>query len=57
MFSQILHLILCIGVHGLGSLAMLVEINFYLLFYPRSTNVCALSQFLLYIFRTYTYNL
>jgi hypothetical protein len=38
MFSQIPDLILRIGVHGLGS------------FCPGSTNVHALSQFLLHIF-------
>jgi hypothetical protein len=50
MFTQILRLILRIGVHGFGLLAIVCNIHFYLTFYPSPTNVRALSQLLLHIF-------
>jgi hypothetical protein len=37
------------GAHALGFVGYLCSTNFYLLFYPSSTHVGALSQFLLYI--------
>jgi hypothetical protein len=45
-FHRILHLILCIGFHGLG----LLHSNFHLPFYVSFRSVRVLSQFLLYIF-------
>jgi hypothetical protein len=48
--SQIFSPFLCIGAHALGFVSSVCSTNFYLLFYPSSTHVRALSQFLLCIF-------
>jgi hypothetical protein len=41
---------LCNAAHALGLVGYVCSTNFYLLFYPCSKHVRALSQFLLYIF-------
>jgi hypothetical protein len=48
--SQIFHFLLRISPHALGFVGWVCSINFYLPFYPSSTNLRALSQFLLHIF-------
>jgi hypothetical protein len=50
MVSQIPHLILCTGFHGLGLLARFVAKNFHLRFYLSLRSVNVLTQFLLHIF-------
>jgi hypothetical protein len=50
MPSQIFSPLHCIGAHAIGFVDYVCSTNFYLLFYPTSTHVHALSQFLLYIF-------
>jgi hypothetical protein len=48
MSSQMLSPFLCIRAHALDFVGYVCTTNFYLLFYPSSTHVRALSQFLLY---------
>jgi hypothetical protein len=48
--SQIIYSFICIDVRELGSVCLVCSTNVYLPFYPSSTNVRALSQFLLHIF-------
>jgi hypothetical protein len=50
MSSQLFFQFLCIDAHALGFVGYVCSTNFYLLFYPSSMHVRALSQFLLYIF-------
>jgi hypothetical protein len=50
MSSQILPFFLCIGAPAFGFVGEICSIKFYLPFCPSSTNVYALSQFLLHIF-------
>jgi hypothetical protein len=50
MSSQFFAPFLCIGVHALDFVGYVCSTNFYLLFFPSSTQVRALLQILLYIF-------
>jgi hypothetical protein len=50
MSSQFFPPFHCIGAHALGFVGYVCSENLYLRFYPSSTHVRALSQFLLYTF-------